>query len=94
MTNDLHDSVFDAIEAQINRLRSRTPASSPAAGGMTKEEVDTELSQLELDKTLLLDHWKTQAGAVGAPTPTRARPCGQAQPCPHVLGLAQKYGIV
>lgn len=96
MSSDIHDSVYDAIEVRIITLRSGAPASSPETGARTQDDVDTELAQLESDKALLLDHWKTQDGVVGAtpPSATRARACGQAQPCPHVLGLAQKYGIV
>jgi len=31
-------------------------------GSRAEKEVDTELAQLEADKALLLDHWKTQDG--------------------------------
>lgn len=96
VSNDIHDSVYDEIEVRISTLRSGALASSPETGARTQDEIDTELTRLEADKALLLDHWKTHNGVVGAtlPSATRARACGQAQPCPHVLGLAQTYGLV
>lgn len=93
-SNDIHDSVFDEIEGRISSLRSGAPTAAPGSRAWTQEEVDGELTQLESDKALLLAHWKTQNGVVTATAPARARACGQPQPCPHVLGLAQKYGFV
>jgi len=93
-SNDIHDSVFAEIEGRISTLRSGAPTSAPDRGAWTQAEVDAELAQLESDRGLLLAHWKTQDGVVAAATPVRARACGQPQPCPHVLGLAQKYGLI
>lgn len=96
VSNDIHDSVYDAIEVRIDALRSGAPASGAETGARTQDDVDAELGKLEADKAHLLDHWKTHDGVVGAtpPSAVRARACGQAQPCPHVLGLAQTYGVV
>ena len=93
-SNDIHHSLFDEIEGRISTLRSGAPASAPDRGAWTQDEVDAELAQLESDQTLLLAHWKTQDGVVSATAPVRARACGQPQPCPHILGLAQKYGFI
>lgn len=92
--NDIHDNVLAAIEGRIRSLRSETPTSTPQLGAWTQVEVDAELAQLERDQALLLAHWKKQDGVVEATTPARAHACGQPQPCPHVLGLAEKYGFI
>lgn len=92
-SSDIHDSVFAEIEGRISTLVSGAPTSTPDHGAWTQAEVDAELAQLQSDKSLLLAHWKTQAGVVAASAPVRASACGQPQPCPNVLGLAQKYGF-
>lgn len=93
-TSDYHDSVFTEIDGRISTLRSGALTSAPDAGARTQVEIDAELAELESDRALLLDHWKTQDGVVAADAPARARACGKAQPCPHVLELAQKYGFI
>lgn len=94
MYSDIHDSVFDEIEQRIRALQSETPAADTEGGVWIQEEVDAELARLESDRALLLAHWKTQDGVVPATAPVRARACGQPQPCPHALGLAQKYSLI
>lgn len=91
---DLHDSVFDEIKGRINALQVGAPASGPDGGAWTQAQIDAELGRLENDLEVLLAHWKTQDGLVEATAPVRARACGQPQPCPHVLGLAQEYGFI
>ena len=93
-SNDIHDSIFDEIQARISTLRAGAPTSAPDGAARTQAEVDAELAQLEGDQAILLAHWRTQDGVVARTAPVHARACGQPQPCPHVLGLAQKYGIV
>jgi hypothetical protein len=93
-SDNLHDSIFDEIDGRIRTLRAGAPTATPDDGARTQAEIDAELAQLESDKALLLAHWRTQDGFVAPTAPVRARACGQPQPCPHVLGLAQKYGFV
>ena len=96
MNKDIHDSVYDEIEARIQTLQAGAPTSSPATGAWTQGEADATLGKLETDKALLLEHWKTLNGVVCASPPSapRARACGNPQPCPHVLELAEEYGIL
>jgi hypothetical protein len=91
---DIHDSVFDEIEERISTLQSGAPTSALEGAAWTQAEADAELAKLQSDKSLLMAHWKTKDGVVAATTPERARVCGQPQPCPHVLGLAQQYGLI
>ncbi len=91
---DIHDNVFDEIEGRIATLQAGAPASGSDSGAWTQEDVDAELAQLGNDLELLLAHWKAKDGVVAATAPVRARACGQPQPCPHVLGLAQRYGCI
>jgi hypothetical protein len=93
-SRDIHDSIFDEIKARTSTLRAGAPTSAPDGGARTQADVDAELAQLEDDQAVLLAHWRTQDGVVAPTAPVHARACGQPQPCPHVLGLAQKYGFV
>jgi hypothetical protein len=92
--SDIHDSVFDEITARISTLRAGAPPPAPDGGARTQADVDAELAQLEEDQAVLLAHWRTEDGVVAKTAPVHARACGKPQPCPHVLGLAQKYGLV
>lgn len=92
--SDIHDSVFDEIEQRIRTLQSRAPTADTERGAWTQEDDDTEFACLESDRALLVAHWKTQDGVVPATAPVSARACGRPQPCPHVLGLAQKYSLI
>lgn len=94
MPSDLHESIFDELETRITTLRSGAPAVGPDGGARTQQDVDAELEVLQSDQALLLEHWKVQGGVVVATAPARAQACGKPQSCPHVLGLAQKYGYV
>lgn len=91
---DIHDSLFAEIEGRINTLESGAPASAADGSAWTQAEIDAELAQLRSDEALLLAHWKTKDGVVAATAPARASACGNPQPCPHVLGLAQKYRLI
>lgn len=91
---DIHDSLFDEIEGRITTLRAGAPTSSQEVGAWSQEDVNRELAKLENDRELLLAHWKTEDGLVAATSPARARACGQPQPCPHVLDIAERYRYV
>jgi len=91
---DLHEIILAEIEGRISTLRAGAPAARPDGGAWTDEEVRAEVAHLSSDRDLILAHWKTLDGVVGAAEPTRARACGQPQPCPHTLGLAQKYHVI
>lgn len=90
----IHESVLDEIDLRSRTLKSGAPAVDTERGARTQSDIEVELAQLHADRELLLTHWRTQDGAVAVDEPPRARACGQAQPCPHVLGLAQKYGLI
>lgn len=92
-SNDIHDSLFREIEGRMSTLRAGAPISAPDRGARMQAEVEAQLAQLESDQAVLLAHWRLEDGLFAAAEPVRARACGQPQPCPHVLGLAQKYGF-
>ncbi|WP_299954388.1 hypothetical protein [uncultured Modestobacter sp.] len=92
-SSDIHDGIFDEIKARISTLQAGAPTAAPDGGARSQADVDGELAQLEADKTVLLAHWRTQDGVVATTAPVYARACGQPQPCPHVLGLAEKFGL-
>ena len=94
MANDLHGSLFDEIESQIRTLASGAPARREDQPSWEPQEVEAALADLAVDKQTLLDHWRIQPGITTPTAPVNARECGQPQPCPHVLELAQKYGLV
>ncbi len=89
-SNDINNKVF----AETRGGSAPCCRSPHLCTGLWRLEVDAELAQLQSDKALLLAHWQTQDGVVGATAPVRARACGQPEPCPHVLGLAQRYGPI
>jgi hypothetical protein len=91
---EIHDSLFAEIDGRISTLESGAPTSAPDGSAWTQDELDAALAQLRSDKALLLEHWKTKDGVVASTEPVRARGCGRPQPCPNVLELAQKYGLV
>lgn len=95
MGSDLHDRLFDAISSQIATLRAGAPAARPDGGAWSQAEIDQEIAASESDLAVLKQHWQITPGVAGLASekhPVTAS-CGNAQPCPHVLGLAEKYGV-
>jgi len=90
---DIHDRIHDEIELQLQSLRVSAPAVVDGAA-WSEDEVQRKIADLELDMETLLDHWRTEDGTHGDDGTPNARACGNPQPCPHTLGLAQKYGLV
>lgn len=91
--HDLHESLYTEIDSRLQSLKSGAPAGSSDGGAWTQDEVDAQIRRLETDLDVLLQHWRIKDGVVVADAPPRARACGQSQPCPHVLQLAQEYRI-
>ena len=92
--SDIHDSISDEITARISTPGAGAPTSAPDGGARTQADVDAELARLKEDQAVLLPHWRTEDGVLATTAPVHARACGKPQPCPHVLGLARKYGLV
>ena len=88
---DIHERVFDEIQARIKSFQSGAPAADPNRGAWTQGDVAAELAQLEIDRDLLHAHWMTQDGASSLDTPPRSRACGETQPCSHVLALKKQF---
>ena len=91
---DVHDRIFDEIDAQLGTLEFGAPTTHSDGSSWTQEELAAALADLQSDKDALLAHWKIRDGMVAADAPPRTRACGQPQPCPHVLGLARKYDLI
>lgn len=91
---ELHESLFDLFEARLETLRAGAPGVGADGEAWTQTEVDAAIAELERDKELLLGHWRVQDGVVAHQAPPNARACGQPQPCPHALELAQKYRLI
>ncbi|MGH8895384.1 MAG: hypothetical protein ACRDWY_19065 [Actinomycetes bacterium] len=75
---DIHELVLDRID------------------GLLAEASVEDVAALELstDRELLLAHWKTANQTVAADAPVASAACGKPQPCPHVLGFAEKFGLI
>lgn len=93
-SDDIHDPLLEEIDARIGTLGSGATMRTSDGAARTHEEVDLELAQLQGDRSTLLAHWRFQDGLSGLDEPPRARACGQPQPCPHVMGLVEKYKFV
>lgn len=94
-SKDIHDSVIDEIDEQIETLQSGALTSSSDRSAWTQDEIDAKLAELGSDRNLLIAHWKTQTlvSPKAAGERTRSLACGQPQPCAEVKDLAQKYGV-
>jgi hypothetical protein len=95
MTSDLHDRLFDEISSRLHTLRSGALAVQPDGSAWSQEDVMSAESELERDLGVLKEHWRIMPGVAGLASenhPVTAS-CGNAQPCPHVLGLAEKYSV-
>lgn len=87
---DLHERLLDEIVVLAQEERSRLsdqPSSAEAADTMKR------VAELEDDEQLLREHWVAQ-GVVRNGYPQVSKACRNPQPCPHVLGLAEKYGLL
>lgn len=95
MASDLHDRLFDEISSRIDALSSGAPAQRRDGSAWSQDEVDRARSELEADVAELKEHWRITPGIAGLASENRpvTASCGNAQPCPHVLGLANKYGV-
>lgn len=93
---DLHEKILTVIESQIESLSTGAPASGPDGSTWSTDEVDQKFEQLRADEKELREHWTIGGGQTGAATNDPAAlsaACGNKQPCPHVLGLAEKYDV-
>lgn len=91
---DVHDRIHDEITSRRSSLESGAPASPPDGEAWSDDEVNRSLSELDEDLKLLLAHWKTGGPMSAGYPPPKSAVCGNPQPCPHVLDLARKYGLV
>lgn len=91
---DIHEAIHDEIASRLDTLRSGVPTTGPSGESWSEAEVNTAVEDLEADAKLLRDHWRTGAQTTSGYPPAIAAACGQPQPCPHVLGLASKYGLL
>lgn len=95
MAFDLHDRVYDEISSRIKTLETGAPAAHSDGSAWSQEEVDQALTKCQNDLATLKEHWRITpgvAGLAGENHPATAS-CGNAQPCPHVLGLAVDNGV-
>lgn len=95
MASDVHDRLFDEISSRLHALRSGALTVQPDGTTWGQEDVIRAESELESDLGVLKEHWRITPGVAGLASdnhPVTAS-CGNAQPCPHVLGLAEKYSV-
>jgi hypothetical protein len=91
-TPDIHERIHDAITARQDILASGAPTSGGAA--WSTEQIDQALQELAVDLAELKAHWRTATKmSTGYPL-TDSAACGNPQPCPHVLALGAKYGVL
>lgn len=92
---DLHDRIYDELTSQITTLESGAPLHRPDGSAWSAAEVEQTLASLHADRELRKGHWQIRPGAAGLASdrPPQTASCGNPQPCPHVVGLAAKYGI-
>lgn len=89
---DLHERIYDELTSQITTLESGVRPDGTAWSGA---EVEQTLASLHADRELLKAHWRIRPGIAGLASdrPPQTASCGNRQPCPHVLGLADRYGL-
>ncbi|NYG57105.1 hypothetical protein BJ980_000028 [Nocardioides daedukensis] len=92
---DIHERIYDELTSQITTLEGGTPLRHPNGSAWSTAEVEEALESLCADRELLKTHWRITPGVAGLATdnPPQTASCGNLQPCPHVLGLADKYGV-
>ena len=91
---DIHDRIHDEIRTRRRSLESGAPASPLGEEAWTGDEISRTLAELDADLKLLLAHWKTGGRMTTGYPLAKSEACGNPQPCPHVLGLATKYGLI